>query len=59
MNYHILLVLFLLFIMIINMNHTLIEGHSEEYDMTSNYSSRVREKVQQCRTELNLSLIHI
>jgi len=56
MNYHILLVLFLLFIMIINMDNTLIEGHSEEYDMTSNYSSRVREKVQQCRTELNTVL---
>jgi len=38
--------------MIINTNH-LIEGHSTEYDVTSNYSSRVREKIQQCRNELN------
>jgi hypothetical protein len=53
MDYHILIVLFLLFIMIINRKNTLIEGHSDEYDVTSNYSSRVREKVQQCRTELN------
>jgi len=53
MNYHILIVLFLLFIIIINRGNTLIEGHSDEYDATSNYSSRVREKVQQCRTELN------
>ena len=56
MNYHIFIVLFLLFIMILNMDNTLIEGHSEEYDTTSNYSSRVREKIQQCRTELNTVL---
>ena len=30
MNYHILIVLFLFFIMILNMDNTLIEGHSEE-----------------------------
>lgn len=52
MNYHILIVLFLFFIMTMNSN-TLIEGHSEEYDVNSNYSSVVREKIQQCKTELN------
>jgi hypothetical protein len=53
MDCHILLFLLLVFLVMIRNTNTIIEGHGENLETTTNYSTIAREKIQQFRRDLD------